>query len=249
MFRHKGKNRTYFHNLELASALSFVAGIVNIVGVLSIKILTTNITGHFAFFSEEMLLENYYVAFVYLLFILSFLIGAFTSSFIVELSFGYKKIRPHLIPLIIEILIFTLIGLSDFKSFGITISSHMIACFLLFTMGSQNALVTRVSQSVVRTTHLTGLFTDLGIDLSKFFFEKREVVFHQIKKNIILKVVIIICFFSGCIIGGFLYKVFSLKALLFTAGLLFFIVRYDRIIYQYYILKRKIKIKKITIRK
>lgn len=53
MFRHRGKNRTYFHNLKLASLLSFVAGTVNIVGVLSIKILTTNITGHFAFFLKK----------------------------------------------------------------------------------------------------------------------------------------------------------------------------------------------------
>jgi len=241
MFRHRGKNRTYFHNLELASALSFVAGIVNIVGVLSIKILTTNITGHFAFFSEEVLLKNYYIAFIYLLFILSFLAGAFTSSFIVELSFDYKKIRPHLIPLIVEILILTLMGFSDFRSFGIAVSPHIIACFLLFTMGSQNALVTRVSQSVVRTTHLTGLFTDLGIDLSKLFFEKREVIHRQIKKNIILKVVIIICFFSGCILGGFLYKIFHLKTLLFTAGLLAFIVRYDRVLYRYYVLRRRLR--------
>ncbi|WP_394331199.1 DUF1275 family protein [Chryseobacterium luteum] len=41
-------------------------------------------------------------------------------------------------------------------------------------MGLQNALVTRVSQSVVRTTHLTGLFTDLGMDLSKLFFFKEK---------------------------------------------------------------------------
>ena len=40
-------------------------------------------------------------------------------------------------------------------------------------MGLQNALVTKVSQSVVRTTHLTGLFTDLGIELSQLFFYRK----------------------------------------------------------------------------
>ncbi len=50
MFRHKGKNRTFAHNLRLATLLSFVAGLVNITGVLAVKTLTTNVTGHFAFF-------------------------------------------------------------------------------------------------------------------------------------------------------------------------------------------------------
>ncbi|WP_374990541.1 DUF1275 family protein [Chryseobacterium sp. CFS15] len=45
---------------------------------------------------------------------------------------------------------------------------------LLFAMGLQNALVIRVSQSVVRTTHLTGLFTDLVIELSLFFFKNKK---------------------------------------------------------------------------
>ncbi|MEG1591792.1 hypothetical protein [Chryseobacterium sp.] len=55
MFRHKGKGRTYYHNLKLASILSGVAGLVNITRVLSVNNLTTNVTGHFAFF-----LNNYF---------------------------------------------------------------------------------------------------------------------------------------------------------------------------------------------
>jgi uncharacterized membrane protein YoaK (UPF0700 family) len=49
MFSHTGKNRTLKHNLKIASLLSFVAGIVNVAGFLSVQRLTTNVTGHFAF--------------------------------------------------------------------------------------------------------------------------------------------------------------------------------------------------------
>ncbi len=45
MFRHKGKSRTFLHNLRLATMLSFVAGMVNITGVLALQTLTTNVTG------------------------------------------------------------------------------------------------------------------------------------------------------------------------------------------------------------
>jgi uncharacterized membrane protein YoaK (UPF0700 family) len=78
MFRHQGKNRTFIHNLRLATLLSFVAGIVNITGVLA-KTLTTNVTGHFALqrkSSNRIILQQLHFLFYYLL-----LSGAFTSNF------------------------------------------------------------------------------------------------------------------------------------------------------------------------
>ena len=55
MFRHRGKSRTFLHNLKLASLLSFVAGIVNVSGFFAVQTLTTNVTGHFAFFADEVI--------------------------------------------------------------------------------------------------------------------------------------------------------------------------------------------------
>ena len=43
------------------------------------------------------------------------------------------------------------------------------ATLLSGAMGMQNSLVTRLSGSVVRTTHLTGVITDLGIELARWF--------------------------------------------------------------------------------
>lgn len=81
MFRHKGKNRTFIHNLRLATLLSFVAGIVNITGVLAIKTLTTNVTGHFAYFAEEVMRQDFSAAITFFVFTIFFLIGSFTSNF------------------------------------------------------------------------------------------------------------------------------------------------------------------------
>jgi uncharacterized membrane protein YoaK (UPF0700 family) len=84
MFRHHGKARTFIHNLRLAILLSFVAGLVNITGVLELHTLTTNVTGHFAYFAEEFMKKDYATAVTFLLFTLCFLMGAFTSNSIVE---------------------------------------------------------------------------------------------------------------------------------------------------------------------
>lgn len=197
MFRHKGKGRTYIHNLRLASLLSLVAGIVNITGVLSVRVLTTNVTGHFAYFSEELSHENFFIAIAYLFFILSFLLGAFVSNLLLEFISRSGPDWAYTIPLSIEITIMAILGIwvnpSGFNHFD----GQVVACVLLFTMGLQNALVTKVSNSLVRTTHLTGLFTDLGIELSQLFFYRKTEQFKQLSKSINLKLAIIICFFLG----------------------------------------------------
>nr|WP_315148048.1 DUF1275 family protein [uncultured Flavobacterium sp.] len=111
MFRHQGKSRTFSHNLRLATLLSFVAGVVNVTGVLEIQVLTTNVTGHFAYFSEQIMEHQYLAAFAFFVFILFFLLGAFTSNFIVELMTKTKPEFSHVIPLSIEIFLLFIIGL------------------------------------------------------------------------------------------------------------------------------------------
>lgn len=242
MFRHKGKGRTYSHNLKLASILSGVAGVVNIVGVLKLNLLTTNVTGHFAYFSEQLVFKNYRMALAYLFYILFFLFGAFVSSLIMEWISKYKPQTSYVIPILIEIVILSIVGFSSLLvSNEHFLPSIILSSALLFSMGLQNALVSRVSQSVVRTTHLTGLFTDLGIELSQLFFYRNRSATIQLKKSIQLKVAIICCFFAGCILGGFAFPYFELKTLLLPVGLLFFALWYDHLLFGYYSLRRKFR--------
>lgn len=238
MFRHLGKNRTYSHNLKLASMLSIVAGIVNVTGVMSIKVLTTNVTGHFAYFSEEVVLQNYPTATIFLLYILFFLLGAFCTGVLIEMFMRKNLAVSYLIPMFIEMIILLLVSLLGFDFWG----SHVIACLLLFAMGLQNALVTKVSHSVVRTTHLTGLFTDLGIELSQLIFYRSDMFsYKKIRQSINLKLIIIFCFFSGCLLGGVLYHSLALKTLLIAVLVLLAALYYDYVILRYYHLKRKFK--------
>ena len=54
------------------------------------------------------------------------------------------------------------------------VAKELFAGSLLFAMGLQNSLVSLVSGSVVRTTHLTGTFTDLGIELAQLIQKQKE---------------------------------------------------------------------------
>jgi len=242
MFRHKGKGRTYLHNLKLASLLSCVAGIVNITGVLSLGTLTTNVTGHFAFFSEEFFLKDYKMAFTYLVYTLFFLFGAFVSNTLMELAPKYKPHTAYMFPIAVEIGVLLFVACSDLLELNRwAVSPVFLSCALLFAMELQNALVTTVSKSVVRTTHLTGLFTDLGIELSQLLFYKGIAERKKLHKAILLKGAIIGCFFSGGLIGGFAFLIIGQITLCISVVMLLFSLWYDRLLLRFYNVKRKLR--------
>src|SRR6187551_2931752 len=101
MFRHLGKTRTFTHNLRIASLLSFVAGIVNVAGFLAVQRLTTNVTGHFAFFVDEFFKMRFWEGFIYFIYILCFLLGSFTSNLLVEIISRKNERYIFIIPAII----------------------------------------------------------------------------------------------------------------------------------------------------
>ncbi len=218
MFSHKGKTRTEKHNLAIASLLSFVAGLVNVVGFFSVNTLTTNVTGHFAFFIDEAFHRNVYLAFNAAFYVFSFFVGAFFSSFVVEIYLRQRENLMFVIPTLVEAFILIGIGLSG--SWLVENNPDIVAFALLFAMGMQNALVTTISNAVVRTTHLTGLFTDMGIEFSQLFFYRDRANRIKLLKSIRLRLTIIWMFFAGGIAGGYLHSEFGLNALLFSAFLL-----------------------------
>jgi len=237
MFSHKGKTRTDKHNLGLASLLSFVAGLVNVVGFMAVSKLTTNITGHFAYFIDEAFTLRFTQAFHTALYIFFFFFGAFFSNFMVEI---YSRIRENLvyiIPTFTEAVILLSIGI--FGNFLIKYSPDIIALCLLFAMGMQNSLVTSISHSVVRTTHLTGLFTDMGIEFSQLFFYKDKEHKTKLVKSIKLRLTIIWMFFLGGIIGGILYKYFGIRTLFLGSSILLVGLIYDFVKIRILLIKRK----------
>ncbi|WP_460973887.1 YoaK family protein, partial [Spirosoma migulaei] len=160
MFRHQGKTRTLSHNLKIASLLSFVAGLVNVAGFFAVQRLTTNVTGHFAFFMDEVFKLNFWQGFIYFLYIFFFFLGSFCSNLLIEIISRHDDHYIYVFPTLIESLILFIIGLWGHDL--VSNNPDIITCSLLFAMGLQNSLVTSISSARVRTTHLTGLFTDLG---------------------------------------------------------------------------------------
>ncbi len=225
MFKHRGQARTLSHNLGVASLLSFVAGLVNVAGFLAVQKLTTNVTGHFAFFVDEVFKLNFWEGLHYFMFILFFFAGSFFSNLSIELVSKFNARWTFSVPILIESVL--LFAAAIFGAQLIAQSPNALAYMLLFAMGLQNSLVTTISNATVRTTHLTGLFTDLGIELSQLFFYKLKEQKQQLYASIKLRLTIISFFFLGGIAGGVFYTSIQLKVLMLGGALLLAGLIYD----------------------
>lgn len=239
MFRYKIKNRTHKDNLRIAVLLSFVAGMVNVAGFLAVKQLTTNVTGHFAFFVEEIYLLDAWRGLVYFLFVFFFFLGSFTSGILIEWMTRINERYVFVIPVIIEAVILIAIGV--YGEALVPQNPSLIAYALLFSMGLQNALVTMISKAVVRTTHLTGLFTDLGIEIAQLLFYKSSNHKKGLRSSIQLRFSIIVFFLFGGVVSGLFYGNYHLRILFFPAVLLLMGLMYDQMILRLKLLRRSIK--------
>jgi uncharacterized membrane protein YoaK (UPF0700 family) len=162
--------------------LALQAGSLNIFGFLAAHHFVSHTTGfasNFAlFFHNAELFESI----VFLLLPLSFLAGSFVCGAFTEVR-RKKNLSPlYFIPLLLTVVLLLQIyiaGLFDFWSpFGrveTDAKDIFILAILCFSMGMQNALFTTVSGGIIRTTHLTGLTTDLGIELAESLFLKKKI--------------------------------------------------------------------------
>ena len=81
-------------------------------------------------------------------------------------------------------------------------------------MGLQNAMVSVISGSVVRTTHLTGTFTDLGIELAQLG-KNNAAGRKDLVSKIKLRLSSIISFLIGALSGAYLFGLIGFSAFIF----------------------------------
>ncbi|MDJ1479856.1 YoaK family protein [Cytophagaceae bacterium YF14B1] len=233
--------RTRKHNLTLASSFAMVAGMVNVTGFLSVHTLTTHITGHVAFLAEALFNHNTGRALILFLYIFFFWLGAFISGVLIETVSNKNERSIYLVPVILESWLLGLIGFSPLlpKMFSPT----LIAFVLLFAMGLQNATVTQLTNALVRTTHLTGLFTDLGIELAQTFFSKESSQRKKLRGRMQLRVQIVAFFLTGGLLGGLVYSMKGIYTLLIPALFLIIILTFDYV--KFTVLRQRNKLRNL----
>jgi uncharacterized membrane protein YoaK (UPF0700 family) len=169
MFRHQGMGRSERHNGLLAGYLACIAGFVNSAGLVLIGSFTSHVTGNVGRLADNIVSQQLLAAAAALILIVAFFAGALAAGLILESRTFTRRPTAYGVALACEaalLLVFSLVAKHDIEAHPRL--HDMQAALLCAAMGIQNSLVTRLSGAVVRTTHLTGTVTDLGIETARW---------------------------------------------------------------------------------
>jgi uncharacterized membrane protein YoaK (UPF0700 family) len=227
MLREVPGERSLKKNLMLASSTASVAGMTDVVGLIAFLSFVSNLTGHVANLAGNIPERNLSDVFTMAYWLFMFFLGAFTSNFIVR-SLEYKSMyRANATPILIEMVILTGVAFYGNSVYnGGEIQREGIAGAVLFCMGLQNGLVSRASGGLIKTTHMTGLITDLGVELAELLHPNVENT-RTLREKIYIRLTILAFFIFGGVLGGYLFNLIGMRTFYVIPAILLTILLYD----------------------
>ncbi|MDR2282344.1 MAG: DUF1275 domain-containing protein [Sphingobacterium sp.] len=228
MLRKYSNHRTNSDNIKLGSLTAFSAGMVNVISVIVFFSFTSNVTGYYAILAQEISKSNWYQVAVVLFWILLFFSGGVISNLIIIHGKGkWGGYISHAIPVFLEFVSILFVGvyLQFFYKDTLQETEFLVGA-LLFAMGLQNSLTASISNFAVKTTHLTGLTTDLGILVSMFTKKSNRQNRNLVDRfNLLLS--ILISYVFGGIVSGVFYNHFQNHTFYLVCFILLVIAFYD----------------------
>jgi uncharacterized membrane protein YoaK (UPF0700 family) len=220
MLIHQGDDRSSDLDRRLACTLAAIAGALNTAAFHAVGFFSANMTGNVSLVSDHVALGDILTSLFYLSIVVAFIAGAAVSTLLANAGRRRSIQAIYAISILLEGLLLGLLGtavvLLPAPSRGL-----VLIVGLSFLMGIQNAVVTRISDARVRTTHVSGMATDIGIELVMLVdavrgYEPKAVVpLYQSKLR--LHGQTLLSFLAGGIVGVLVYQVIG-TALLFVAG-------------------------------
>ncbi|OTG80305.1 YoaK family protein [Acinetobacter sp. ANC 4648] len=193
-----------------AFMLAINAGMVNVLGLITTLHQTiSHMTGNASLLAQALALQHFDVVIFLVLVILSFVLGSSYSGYILGSS-HFEFGRRYGIPLSLVTLFILLCWIF------IPYHPHYALLWASAAMGVQNAMVSHYQGAIIRTTHVSGVLTDLGLAIGHLLkglpVEKRRIMLH---------VLILTGFILGGIIATLVYPYLQLNAFLLPAILSF----------------------------
>ena len=191
-------------------ALAGIAGMVNAIGFLSYSHqAVTHLTGTTTLLGVALHSRDFALAGHLSGVLLAFFLGAVLSGFIIQRQ-TLKLGRRYGVALGIEGLLLALAALCMRRELTAGAYLASLAC------GLQNAMATTYSGAILRTTHVSGIVTDLGSALGHAL-RGLEIDAPRVR----LYALVLLSFFLGGILGAAVFAIAGTDALLYPAALVF----------------------------
>lgn len=166
-----GLTHTRKSNLRLGVMLSFVAGATNAGGFLAVGLYTSHVTGSISSIADNLILGDILLTLGAVTSVIAFLLGSMTTAMLINWGLRIQLKSAYCLPLLLEAFMLLVFGVFGASIKAISILFVPVTVVILcYIMGLQNALITKISKSEFRSTHVTGLVTDLGIELGKLIY-------------------------------------------------------------------------------
>ena len=221
------KERTRRSNRQFGGILAFVAGAINAGGFLAVQRYTSHMTGIVSAIADDLIVGSVALALAGLVSLSAFIAGAITTTLLISWARRQGLRSKYALALMLEaalLLVFGLVG-ANLKSFASLLvpTAVLLLCFI---MGLQNAIVTKISNAEIRTTHMTGVVTDLGIELGRLIYWNQSKKANDIQfvaantDKLFILATLLGLFFSGGIVGAIAFRAMGFSATLPIACML-----------------------------
>lgn len=195
---------------RLAVSLAAIAGYVNIVAVFTCGTVASHMTGHAGSVGRELAVGDLRTAAFLGAVLAAFVAGASVSGFAVELARrrGWRSV--YVAPAAIELALLAVfaVGVDLHDPAAIETGGGLWWRTLVAAaaMGVQNAMVTLISSGIVRTTHLTGILTDLGHESAQRLLERKDGAPRAaVRRRLRLLASVAVAFIAGSAIGTLVF--------------------------------------------
>jgi uncharacterized membrane protein YoaK (UPF0700 family) len=206
-----GRERTAEANVQLGYALAFVAGSTNAGGYLAVHQYTSHMTGIVSSMADNLVLGSFDLVLAGIGGLTCFVLGAMASAVMVNFARRRRLASEYALPLLVEAVLLLGFGLAGGSLQGLhglfVPGTVMLLCFI---MGLQNAVISKISRAEIRTTHITGTITDIGIELGKLLYWNRPQTSHSkvlsSRRRLRMLSLLATSFFAGGVAGAFGFK-------------------------------------------
>ena len=151
---------------QLAYALAAVAGGLNAAAFHAVGFFSANMTGNVSALSSLLALGQWARGLGYLMIVLVFIAGSTISTLTIDAGLRRGIVTIYARVVLGEAVTLALLGVAD-VSLDRADGVPLLILGLAFLMGLQNAIVTHISDARVRTTHVSGMATDIGIGTAR----------------------------------------------------------------------------------
>lgn len=216
------------------SALSFKAGFINAAGFLSTGSFVSHVTGFGTQVGLSLAHADYVFGFGLFAIPVTFILGGVITSFILDRPYAKNEIPNYpVVQFIITFFLGLVAYLGAVKYFSNQTPSFskneelVIISLVCLVCGLKNSLTTWATGGKIRTTHLTGLSTDIGLNfLRTFKKQNHHWRYPESRKVNWIRIFTFIAFSVGSFISAIMFSYLGYRIFLipFVMSLIFLVI-------------------------